>query len=170
MADNLKNTKDFIITFGKSVEQEIKTRLLNSNKKATGKLYKSIKFNYRDSVKELEVSWRMEDYGLFVDGGVKGSGIPNGFKGKRKPLITVGRFAYGSKMPPESALKNWLNIKGLDKSLSFPIRRSIWIFGIAPTNFWTIPTTRRQKQYEKGLEKAFEKDLDIELQKQLNKK
>jgi hypothetical protein len=170
MADKLKNTEDFIKKYGKQVEDEIKARLLSAGKKASGKLYRSIKFNIRESVKELEVSWRMEDYGLYVDGGVKGAGVPNGFKGKKKQLVTTGRFKFGSKIPPESQINKWLKIKGIPKEASFPIRRSIWMFGIAPTNFWTIPTTRRQKQFEKGIEDNMAKDLDIQLQKELNKK
>jgi hypothetical protein len=41
------------------------------------------------------------------------------------------------------------------------------MFGITPTNFFTIPTRRRQKQFEAGLEKAMVKDLDIMIEKQI---
>jgi hypothetical protein len=177
MADKLKNTEDFIKKYGKQVEDEIKARLLSAGKKASGKLYRSIKFNIRESVKQLEVSWRMEDYGLYVDGGVKGAGVPKGlgfkpkdYNGNKKTVVTVGKYKFGNKMPPESSIRKWLGTKGIPKEASFPIRRSIWMFGIAPTNFWTIPTTRRQKQFEKGIEDNMAKDLDIQLQKELNKK
>lgn len=166
MASELKNVKDFIVKYGKEVEREIKSRLLSFDKKATGKLYNSIKFEYRESVKNLEASWRMEDYGVYVDGGVKGAGIPKGFKGKKKQVVRVGRFGFKDKMPPEKPFKRWARAKGITGSL-FGIRRSVWIFGIAPTNFFTIPTTRRVAQFTKGLDKAFEKDIDNELQKQL---
>ena len=44
------------------------------------------------------------------------------------------------------------------------------MFGIKPTNFFTIPTTRRQKQFEQGLGDSMAKDLDTQLQKELDKK
>jgi hypothetical protein len=41
------------------------------------------------------------------------------------------------------------------------------MFGIQPTNFFTIPTTRRQKQFEQGLGDAMALDIDKQLEKEL---
>ena len=168
MAEKYTNTEAFIKKYGKEVESEIKTRLLSYNKKASGKLYRSIKFDMRESVKSLDASWRMEDYGAFVDGGIKGAGVPTGFGGKMKPVIKVGRFRFGSKQPPIDSIKKWCKVKGIDKGAAYAISRSIWIFGIAPTNFFTIPTTRRAKYFENQIGVNMAKDIDTQLQKEID--
>ena len=157
MANEFKNTTDFIKKFGKEVENEIKSRLLTYDKKASGKLYKSIKFEYRESLKQLEASWRMEDYGVYVDKGVK-----------PQPKYLTGKGSGKSKFI--EALKKWCKIRGIPQGAAYPIRRNIWKYGIKPTNFFTIPTTRRAKYYTEQIEKNMALDLDKQLQKELDKK
>ena len=167
MANEFKNTTEFIKKFGKQVEAEIKSRLLtkyahrNGNsydKKASGKLYKSIKFQYRESLKQLEASWRMEDYGVYVDKGVK-----------KHPEYLKGKGSGGKSKFIESLMK-WCRTKGKPEGMAFAIRRNIWKYGIAPTNFFTIPTTRRAKYYEEQIGINMALDLDKQLEKELNKK
>lgn len=157
MASEYKNTEAFIKRYGKQVEEEIKTRLLGNDKKASGKLYRSIKFQYRDSLKELEASWRMEEYGVYVDKGVK-----------PQPQYLTGKGSGGKSKFIES-LKKWCKIKGIPQGAAYPIRRNIWKFGIKPTNFFTIPTTRRAKYYEEQIGINMAKDLDALLQKEIDK-
>lgn len=158
------NTRDFIKKYGESVTLEIKNRLKGAGKVASGKLYRSIKFNIRDSVKELEASWSMEDYGIFVDKGVQGAISGKAGDGGKSEY----KFGFGSKSKEkEKSLKKWMKIKGIPKEKYYVISRNIWAFGITPTNFFTIPTTRRQKQFEKGLGEAIAKDIDNDLQKEL---
>jgi hypothetical protein len=158
MASEFKNTEAFIKKYGKEVEEEIKSRLLTYDKKASGKLYRSIKFNYRESIKQLEASWRMEDYGLYVDKGVK-----------PQPKYLTGK-GTGKKSKFITALKKWCKIRGLPEGAAYPIRINIWKYGIAPTNFFTIPTRRRNKYYEKKVEENLALDIDTQLQKELDKK
>lgn len=169
MASDLKNTEAFVKKYGKEVETEMKNRLISYGKKATGKLYKSIRSDVREVKGEFILTFRMEDYGLYVDGGVKGHGKPAGFQGKDKPVVTTGKFKFGSKMPPEGGLKKWLKLKGIPKEASFAVRRSIWIFGIAPTNFFTVPIKRREKQLAKGIEKAMALDFEQAVLKSFKK-
>jgi hypothetical protein len=170
MANDFKNTKAFIRKYGKEVESEIKTRLLNYGKKATGKLYKSIRADVKENKSEFILTVSMEDYGEYVDKGVSGAGIPKGFKGKKKQLVTSGKYKFGFSMPPDNKeFRKWVSIKGIPKKASFPIRRSIWIFGIAPTNFFTIPIKRREKQFDKGVEKAMALDIENMIKKDLKK-
>lgn len=171
MASDFKNTEKFVRTYGKEVEKEIKNRLLSAGKKASGKLIKSIRFDVRETKKEFLLTFEMEDYGLYVDKGVSGHGVPENFGGKKKQVVTTGKFKFGDKMPPDtSGLKSWLRLKGIPKKQGFAVRRSIWIFGIAPTNFFTIPTTRRQKQFEQGIEKNMALDFESAIAKEFKKK
>jgi hypothetical protein len=95
----------------------------------------------------------MADYGTFVDKGIKPS----------KYADSTGKGRGKSKFI--TSLQKWCRIKGLPEGLAFPIRRNIWKFGIKPTNFFTIPTTRRLKQFHKGIELNMAKDMDTEIQK-----
>ncbi len=170
MAEQYKFTEKYLNKYGKEVVSEIKNRLTNN---ATGDLKKSIK--YKIDKNELTLSFYMNEYGKYIDSGVSGKGKIKGFKGKSKKVqkghvdkFEGRRYAFKDKMPPEdSGFRKWLKIKGIDKGASFVIRRSIWMFGIQPTNFFTIPTTRRQKQFEQGLGDAMALDIDKQLEKEL---
>lgn len=157
MANKLyPETEAFIRKYGDSVENEIEARLTGYNKIASGKLYDSIRYEVKETKKEFILSFIMAEYGKYVDKGVKPQ--PKYLKGKGK----------GKKSKFIEALKKWCKIKGIPEGAAFPIRRNIWKFGIAPTNFFTIPTTRRQKYFEKELEKAMARDIDNNLQKEID--
>lgn len=155
---DFKNTEKFIRTYGDQVEQEIETRLRNYGKYASGKLFDSIRYEVREEKSGFILKFIMEDYGYWVDKGSKPSKYANA-KGKG-----TGKSKFIAK------LKQWCKIKGLPENAAFPIRRSIWKFGIAPTNFFTIPTTRRQKQLEAGIKKNMALDIEQTIQKDLKKR
>lgn len=167
MASDFKNTLAFVKKYAESVKQEIRTRLVNSGHVSSGKLFDSIRSEVKDNKEGISLLFKYAKYGVYVDKGVSGAGMPSGFKGKKKK-VNKGQYdkqanrvhAFGKKMPPEKSIKDWMRIKGIPKEASFPIRRSIWMFGIAPTNFFTIPTTRRVKQLNAGIEKNMAKDFE----------
>jgi hypothetical protein len=146
MANDFKNAKEFLIKYGNSVEQEIEKRLYNAGKYATGKLYESIRYEVKREKDVFFLKFLMADYGVFVDKGVK-----------PQPQYLKGKGTGKSKFI--TALKKWCKVKGIPENAAFPIRRSIWKNGIKPTNFFTIPTTRRKKQLIEGLKKAMSKDV-----------
>lgn len=149
-------TDAFIRKYGQSVEKEIKTRLMNNGKVATGKLFKSIRHDVKETKEEFILSFYMDEYGYYVDKGSKPSKYAD-MDGKG-----TGKSEF------IKSLMKWCQAKGLPKGLAFPIRRSIWKYGIAPTNFFTIPTTRRQKQFDEGVEKNMAKDIDNMIQKEID--
>lgn len=167
MASKYPETEAFVKKYGKDVEKEIKTRLLNAGKYASGKLAKSIRSDVKEEKEGFIVSFTMADYGKFVDKGVSGYEKKRGTPYSFKPKDGKGT---GGKSEFIKQLQKWCKLKGLPKGAAFPIRRSIWKYGIEPTQFFTIPTTRRQAQLEAGIEKAMVKDLDNNIQKELNKK
>jgi hypothetical protein len=162
MPSNFPITKKYIETYGKSVESEIKKRLKGHDKYASGKLYESIRFIIKETPKDFTLDFTMLDYGKYVDKGVKGSKTN---KAGNTP------YKYTNKMPPTKVFDKWILRKGLaprDKKgkflnrdrIKFAIARSIFLHGVAPTNFFTIPTTRRAKQFEAGVGNAIAQDLD----------
>lgn len=155
MANEFKNTKKYLINYGNQVENEIETRLKNHGKYAYGFLYNSIRYELKETNEQFTLSFFMADYGKYVDKGIKPS----------KYSDSKGKGSGKSKFI-ESLMK-WCRIKGLPKEAAFPIRKNIWKHGIAPTNFFTIPTTRRLKQLEAGVEKAMALDVEQYIQKSI---
>jgi hypothetical protein len=164
VATQFKQTEKFLKTYGKDVEKEIKTRLRGNGKFASGKLYKSIRSEVKEEKAKFILSFYMEDYGKYVDKGVEGA------KSKKAGDGGKSIYKFKNKMPPEKPFKSWLKRKGIDKSASFAIRRSIYLFGITPTNFFTIPTTRRKKQFENELKRVMAKDVNKIVQDEINKR
>ena len=164
MASEFRNTEAFVKKYGIQVENEIKTRLVNAGHVASGKLFDSIKSKVLETKEGFDIVFKMARYGDYVDKGVSGAGIPDGFNGKIKKVQKSKFYSFGKatsrSKDKERSLKSWMSIQGIPKTAYYPISRSIWIFGIAPTNFFTIPTTRRQKQLEKGIEKNMALDFE----------
>jgi hypothetical protein len=99
--------EDLLGSFGDLLIAEMQKNLDNKNKNANGILRESILLTFGDK----EVSISMEDYWKFVDKGVQGNGKGR-TRGKR--LKGVGSpFKYKDKMPPVSALKNYIMLKGI---------------------------------------------------------
>lgn len=154
MANKFTNTTAFIKRYGDQVETEIKNRLKNAGKFASGKLYKSIRHDVKIEKGQFVLRFFAEDYAKYVDKGVEGA------KSKRAGEGGKSIYKFKDKMPPEKPFKSWLRKKGIPKDKSFAVRRSIYLYGITPTNFFTIPTTRRLKQFEKGVEENMIKDIN----------
>lgn len=154
MANKFTNTTAFIKRYGDQVETEIKNRLKNAGKFASGKLYKSIRHDVKIEKGQFVLRFFAEDYAKYVDKGVEGA------KSKRAGEGGKSIYKFKDKMPPEKPFRSWLRKKGIPKDKSFAVRRSIYLYGITPTNFFTIPTTRRLKQFEKGVEENMIKDIN----------
>jgi hypothetical protein len=151
-------TRKYLTEYGQSVIGEMKTRLTNQGKEATGTLHKSLKFRTQEKDNEFIVSFFMAEYGQYVDKGVNGYARRVGSIYSFKPKD--GNHKPQRKSKFIESLKKWCKVKGLPEGAAFPIRRNIWKFGIKPTNFFTIPTTRRQKQFEQMIAKNMAKDID----------
>lgn len=159
-----KNTDKFVRTYGNQVEQEIERRLVAAGKDASGKLLQSIRYDVKEKANKIIIAFYMADYGKYVDKGVQGAESGRAGDGGRSI------YKFKNKMPPPKSIEKWLKIKGIPKEASYPIRRSIYRFGITPTNFFTIPTTRRVKQLEAGIKKNMILDAEALIQKEFKKK
>lgn len=104
---NQENQRRFGDDYIKILAQEIK----RSGKSASGKLERSLDYRLKDEKTAVDIVFEAEDYFQYVDEG-------------RKP---------GS-WPPIKAISNWARVKGISQSAVFPIARSIYKFGIKPTD------------------------------------
>lgn len=140
----LERFRDYVI-------KESRKNLSRLNKNSSKRLYKSIQGDVKAHKNSFEMSFSMENYGIFQDAGV--SGI-------KKKYNTP--YSYKSKMPPSKAFDKWITRKGLAprdeggkfskrKSLSFLIARSVYRNGIKPSLFFTKPFEAAYKRLPETL-------------------
>ena len=178
------NIENVINSYGKYVIQQSKSNLTKS-KKGDGALYNSLQFKIVQDNQAVIVEFLMEDYGMFVDEGVKGKNPSlvdssnTGRKGIQKAPLS--KFKYKSKRPPLDMLVAWAkrkNIrfrvkkgssaggqfkKGSYRSMGFWLQKSIYAQGLKPTYFFSKPFKSGIKKYELELEKAFVKDIESQM-------
>jgi hypothetical protein len=128
--------------FRNVVVKESKTALTKQGKNVSKELYNSIDSELKVSKNSFELSFLMEDYGTFIDKGVKGN--------KSSAKAPSSPFKYTNKMPPTKAFDKWVIKRGLAgrnkkgqfvsrESLKFAIAKSVQMYGIETTNFFTKP-------------------------------
>ena len=157
----LKETRNALNNFAKYVIKQARTNLTKSKKNSSKKLYNSLDYNVNVAKDSISVVFEMEDYGQFQDQGVSG---------KKTKYNTP--FSYKSKMPPSKSFSEWVVRKGLKgtrdekgrfiprKSLQYLIARSVFMYGIKPSMFFTKPFETGFERLPKELQNKF--GIDIE--------
>jgi hypothetical protein len=153
--------------FGKFVVQQSRSNLSKSKKKDTGSLYKSIKYDLEVNKNSFSLSFKMEDYGKFIDKGVKG--VKSSSKAPNSPY----KFGTGTgrKGGLTEGIDKWVQRKRFQfrdktgkflsyKSTAFLVRRSIWFTGLKTTNFFTRPFELAFKKLPDDLVNAFGLELE----------
>ena len=169
----LKETQNALNTFAKYVISQSRANLTRGKKNSSKELYNSLDFDINVSKNSFELSFLMEEYGVFQDKGVKGT-KSNYLENKDSP------FSYKSKggkkglkgMPPPKAFDKWIVKKGLKgirnnkgqfisrKSLQFMIARSVFEKGIKASMFFTKPFEKAFKNLPKELVDAYRLDVE----------
>tara|TARA_R100000664_G_scaffold21687_1_gene31041 strand:- start:173 stop:757 length:585 start_codon:yes stop_codon:yes gene_type:complete len=161
----MKNVENYLNSVGKQFVKRSRAILKNKGK-GGGRLEKSIRANVKETADGYSLQFFMEDYGTFVDKGVKGAGgkIPNGkykgtwggrrwfinYKGKRQDSPYKFGTGTGKKDGLTKGIASWTRKKGLQprseggqymspKGLNYLIRRNIWIRGIHGISFFQKP-------------------------------
>jgi len=175
----LNNVDDVLNAFAQYVVDASKDNLKNDvnkygDNKAGGDLDNSISYTYDKSKNLFLLDFLMEDYGTFVDKGVKG-------KTSTYSQSALSPYQYGSGTGKKGGLKNaiynsetntgWLKKKRFQwrdkkgrfmsyESMSFIIARSIYNKGIKANLFFTTPFELGLQNLPNQLTGAF--SLDIE--------
>jgi len=142
-----KRIQQVIDNFGKYVIKQARSNLTKGRKNTSSSLYSSLGFKGRAKGESFEGSFFMEDYGLFVDQGVKGK---NSFiKAPASPF----RFGTGTGRPGglSESIPKWVRAKRFQfrdkksgkfmsyEQTGFLIARSIYQKGIKPSYFFSKP-------------------------------
>ena len=148
--------------FGKFIVQQSRSNLSKAKKNDRGALYKSIKYDLEVGKRSFSLSFSMEDYGKFVDKGVKG--VSSSSKAPNSPY----KFGTGSgrKGGLTDGINGWVKRKRFQfrdkkgkflsyESTAFIVRRSIWFTGLRTTNFFERPFELAFKKLPDELIKAY---------------
>jgi hypothetical protein len=179
----LSNVKDELNRFAKYVISQSRANLTRGKKNSSKELYNSLDSNVKVSKNSFELTFLMEEYGVFQDKGVKGT-KSNYVENKDTP------FSYKSKggknglkgMPPPKAFDKWIVRKGLKgirdkkgqfisrKSLQFMIARSVFEKGVKASMFFTKPFEKAFKGLNKELVEAYKLDVEALMKNSINNK
>ena len=179
----LTNVKEELNRFAKYVISQSRANLTRGKKNSSKELYNSLDSNVKVSKNSFELTFLMEEYGVFQDKGVKGT-KSNYVENKDSP------FSYKSKggknglkgMPPPKAFDKWIVRKGLKgirdkkgqfisrKSLQFMIARSVFEKGVKASMFFTKPFEKAFKGLNKDLVEAYKLDVEALMKNSINNK
>lgn len=167
--------KKILDDYGKYVVQQAKTNLTKDvdkfvSNKGGGKLYESIKYELDIEPNIFLLNFLMEDYGQFVDKGVRGKE-----SSYSSTISAMSKFQYGSGSGPKGGLRKgimkWLQKKQFQfrdkkgrfmsyETMTFLISRSIYNKGLKANLFFTKPFEKGLSRLGDELFEAF--TLDIE--------
>jgi len=167
----LKDTQDALNAFGKYVIQQSRSKLTQSNKNASKRLYESLGYDLKVMPNSFSMAFLMENYGEYQDKGVSGTEVKYNTP-----------YKYTNKMPPPSAFSQWVVRKGLKgtrdasgrfvsrKGLQFAIAKSIFKKGIKPSLFFTKPFEEAFKNLPNDIVEAYGLDVENFLKTTINNK
>jgi len=164
-----KNLNGVLEQYSKYVIQQAKTNL-TKDKKGGGNLYNSLSYDILIENEDFLVDFLMEDYGQFVDKGVKGktSTYP-------ETQAALSQFQYGSGTGPKGGLtkgiREWVNKKKFQfrdkkgrfmsyETMTYLIARSIYNKGLKANLFFTKPFEKGLERLPQQLYEAFVTDVD----------
>ncbi len=178
----LKGLEEALNKFGKYVVQQARTNLTKKKRNVSKNLYNSLGYKPFNEDGAIGVRFTMEDYGKFIDKGVKGSSptdLPKGSKnyGKQQAPNSPYKFGAGTKSAGGGLRKNidqWVvrkkvfkeNVRDKKgkfikrKGLVYMITRSIYLSGIKPSMFFTKPFQQAYKNLPKELQENFITDIE----------
>jgi len=174
----LSNVQEELNRFAKYVISQSRANLTRGKKNVTRELYDSLKGNVKVSKNSFQLSFLMEDYGVFQDKGVRGK--TSSAKAPNSPF----RFGTGTgkKGGLTKGIDKWVRRRGFQfrdkktgrfmsyESTAFLITRSIYNKGMKPSLFFTKPFEKAFKNIDEDLIKAFKLDVEQLMKNSINNK
>ena len=166
----MSRVEDELKWFAEYVVEQSKGRLAQE-RKDTGRLHKSIDYQLNVSPRSFSLSFLMEDYGTFIDKGVKGT--TSSYRAPNSPY----KFGTGTgkKGGLTEGINSWVKRKrfqfrereGKTKGqflsyaqTAFIIRRAIWHQGLKETNFFTEPFNKAFAKLPQDLIEAYALEME----------
>lgn len=162
--------------FGQRVVKQARTILSKKGINATKKLYNSLQYDVKIfKTNSLQFTLSMEDYGKFINEGVRGVGGTKADGTRWKLKKNTGRYKYktggGKNKPSPKHFSRWLTIKGKNvrdaqgrfvsrKSAQFAVANAVYHQGIEQTDFLNRPIELALKKLPDDLLVAYGLDVD----------
>ena len=165
---NSTETLNTLQAFNKYVIQQARTNLTKGNKNVTKELYDSLKATTKVNPNSISNYIEMEDYGKFLDLGVKGK-----VSSQRAPNSPF-KFGSGKGKPGglTEGIRGWVKARRIQfrsiesgRFMSYEqttklITRSIYLKGTKPTLFFSKPFAKGFESLPDELIKAYGLDLE----------
>jgi hypothetical protein len=182
---DLPAIKSALNAFGKAVVLKSKGKLKK------GPLANSLDISIVENKNSIQLTFLMEEYGLYKDLGVQGKNpgeLPKKSRkyNKQQAPLSPYRFGRSNRKPKKGskgelykAVDRWVAKKGLKgsrnslgqftkrKTMVFLISRSIYFAGLKPSLFFTTPFFVAYKRLPKEIASSFAKDVISMVQKNI---
>jgi hypothetical protein len=177
----LKSTERVFKMFADKVINQSIRNLKNQDHIDSGKLAQDLSYDLKvHKSLSLELNFKMPLYGMFQDKGVKGSSGKQSPKGKRNAYKSDYRFK--GKNIKKGVVEAWLTRKGIQgrdrgytkadgtkvkgtqrfikrKTLAFIIGRSIALYGLPATRFFSNAFRQHYRKLPKDIIRAYAQDV-----------
>ncbi len=177
----LNNVQAFLDDFKDYVIKQAKSNLTRMKKNSSKTLYNSLKGYVKESKNSIQISFEMEDYGFFLDQGVKGANPSKVSKnakirGQQAPNSPY-RFGSGTKKGTfdqfASSIARWAQRKNLRlrdakgryakgnyKTIGYVVAGNIYNRGLKPSLFFTKPFEAAFKKLPDELVEKYGLDME----------
>jgi hypothetical protein len=183
------NSDKIFAKFAKTVIKKARQNLRKRKKDATGELSQSLRADTLQIGRDFILRFWFEDYGFFVEEGVRGSGQQWTYidSKQNRELKRVGKkyprrkqkggksrfsFKQNGRMPPIRVLMKWFknkSIQGRDKlgkyishkAYAFIVQRNLFVNGMKPTFFYRHAFEKYyNEQFISNIEVAYALDVE----------
>jgi len=177
----LNNVQAFLDDYKDYVIKQAKSNLTRMKKNSSKTLYNSLKGYVKESKNSIQITFEMEDYGFFLDQGVKGANPSKvsknaKIKGQQAPNSPY-RFGSGTKKGTfdqfASSIARWAQRKNLRlrdakgkyakgnyKTIGYVVAGNIYNRGLKPSLFFTKPFEAAFKKLPDELVEKYGLDME----------
>lgn len=166
----LKNVQEELNRFAKYVIQQSRTNLTKGKKNSSKELYNSLDSNVKVSKNSFELTFLMEDYGIFQDKGVKGT-KSNYLENKDSPFSYKESSKLVGVEYHTGTFAKWAKRKGVQfrnkkgryvthEQTGYMLANIIKKKGVKASMFFTKPFKKAFNNLDKDIVKAFRLDVE----------
>lgn len=174
----LNNVKDELNRFAKYVVTQSRANLTRGKKNTSKELYNSLEGVVKVSKNSFQLSFLMEDYGVFQDKGVSGTEEKYNTKFSYKQSSNVVGMEYHTGVFSKWAKTRNIRLrdekgrfkKGNYKSIGIVIAKSVKRKGIKPSLFFTKPFEKAFTNLDDKIIDAYKLDIETLLESSINNK
>lgn len=174
----LNNVKDELNRFAKYVVTQSRANLTRGKKNTSKELYNSLEGVVKVSKNSFQLSFLMEDYGVFQDKGVSGTEEKYNTKFSYKQSSNVVGMEYHTGVFSKWAKTRNIRLrdekgrfkKGNYKSIGIVIAKSVKRKGIKPSLFFTKPFEKAFTNLDDKIIEAYKLDIETLLESSINNK